>query len=70
MYRPYLPDPKAETATSPHSTSGKTRNCFYSFILSFTFVAIFLYFFSLLFLGVGGGGYTHKVKDLILISDI
>lgn len=68
MYRPYLPDPKAETATSPRSTSGKTRNCFSSFILSFIFVAIFSLFLFIVFLE--GEGYTHKVKDLILISDI
>lgn len=57
MYRPYLPDPKAEAATSPHSASGeqaylKRRNGF----LFYVFNHICSFFLFLIFLFFGGGG--------------
>lgn len=65
MYRPYLPDPKAEAATSPHSASGKQaylkrRNgflfYFFNHICSF-FLISYLSFF------LGGGVHISQISN-------
>lgn len=66
MYRPYLPDPKAEAATSPHSASGKQaylkrRNGFLFYFL-IIFVVFFFNFLSFFFFG-GGGVHISQISN-------